>query len=287
MKDSNIKSAWQVINNKDVINILIGDIQYENLYGNKLKYLSGPDICSIAKKFGAIIEYNKKPMSRWQYMEELIDFCISNNKISKLLVYLCTISSDLEETDIVIYEVLEQINKIISYSDFMLLNLDSKKITIESNVNEVEIDTEVSEKISINYIINCYAKIKERFFSEEYDDVITLARTLVEEVLCFIIEENNETPSEKGDLKKLYNQVKDLYKMNAKEYADNRIKEMLSGFEKILTSIALFRNIGSSSHGVGSNRVNLNKHTAKLYMNSSLTFCEYIYSVYESKKDNI
>jgi hypothetical protein len=44
-----------------------------------------------------------------------------------------------------------------------------------------------------------------------YDSAITKSRTLLEEVFCYVIEKKGETPSESGDIGRLYNQVKQLY----------------------------------------------------------------------------
>ena len=101
----------------------------------------------------------------------------------------------------------------------------------------------------------------------------------MEEVFCYVIEEKGEEPSQKGDIKKLYKQVKDLYNMHADANTDRRINELLSGLEKIIDSIAEMRNKNSDAHGVGQKRINIAEHHARLFVNSATTMADFILSV--------
>ena len=56
-----------------------------------------------------------------------------------------------------------------------------------------------------------------------HDSAITKARTLLEEVFCYVIEKMGEDPSENGEIGKLYNHVKMLYNMNQSKDLDKRI----------------------------------------------------------------
>ena len=57
---------------------------------------------------------------------------------------------------------------------------------------------------------------------------------------------------------------------------DQRVNELLGGLEKIVNSIASMRNTDSDAHGVGQNRININGREARLIMNCSMAFCEYL-----------
>jgi hypothetical protein len=114
-----------------------------------------------------------------------------------------------------------------------------------------------------------------------YDSAITKSRTLLEEVFCYVIEKKCETPSESGDIGKLYNQVKQLYNMHQDKGIDKRVTGLLSGLEKILSAIAEMRNKGSDSHGIGAKRINISEHHARLFVNSAMTMADFILSVGE------
>ena len=66
---------------------------------------------------------------------------------------------------------------------------------------------------------------------------------------------------------------------------DNRINSLLSGLEKIIQSIIEMRNINSDAHGVGSKRINLEEHHARLFVNSAVIFSEFIIAVYKNKSN--
>lgn len=55
-----------------------------------LPYLSGPKICELSLQFGYPQTYSI--MSRWQYFDNLLDSCISDDRCSDLLGHIFSIS---------------------------------------------------------------------------------------------------------------------------------------------------------------------------------------------------
>lgn len=55
-----------------------------------MPYLSGPQLCDLSTSFGLGVTYSYGggSLSRWQYLENLLTYCIDNNKCSKLLTHL-------------------------------------------------------------------------------------------------------------------------------------------------------------------------------------------------------
>lgn len=81
---------------------------------------------------------------------------------------------------------------------------------------------------------------------------MTQARTILEETFDYVLEKRNIEPSSKGDMNKLYKQVK--YKMHENKNADKRINCLLSGLENIVSAVSEMKNKNSDSHGVGERR---------------------------------
>jgi hypothetical protein len=156
-------------------------------------------------------------------------------------------------------------------------------IFIQAN-SSVIIPADSIKTVDANYINGLSERATEDLVNGNYDSVITKCRTLLEEVFCYVIELKSETPSDKGDIGKLYNQVKTLYNMHQRKDANQLINELLSGFEKIISSIGRMRNEGSDSHGVGSRRIPIAVHHARLYVNSAMTMADFILSVGENGK---
>lgn len=75
------RNPYELLRTKEIIAILDGDTDYgtyEFEDGTSIKvampYLSGTTICEIAKLFGLPIQYSN--MSRWQYFDELMEYCL-------------------------------------------------------------------------------------------------------------------------------------------------------------------------------------------------------------------
>lgn len=144
---------------------------------------------------------------------------------------------------------------------------------------DVSVDTPEIREVDRDYILTVAERANKDIADGNFDSAITKCRTLLEEVFCYVIEKKGERPDESGDIGKLYKGVKDLYNMHASKEADIRINKLLSGLEKIVSSIAEMRNIGSDSHGVGDKRFNIEAHHARLFVNSATTMADFILSV--------
>jgi len=139
--------------------------------------------------------------------------------------------------------------------------------------------------INTSYVQGLRERCTEDFISGNYDSVITKSRTVIEEVLIYILEEYQVEIESKGDINKLYNQVKGLFNMRQNKEYDGRVNGLLSGLEKIVQSVAEMRNMNSDAHGVGRNRIIIKEREARLVMNSTVTFCEYILSIYADRNN--
>ena len=58
-----------------------------------MPYLSGPMLCELFQKFGCYQEYywgnsSKTNLSRWHYMDNLLEYVIKESKVSQLLSYM-------------------------------------------------------------------------------------------------------------------------------------------------------------------------------------------------------
>ena len=159
------------------------------------------------------------------------------------------------------------------------------KALVEREKGNIIIETPAIVCVNRNYIIDISTRAIRDVENGEYDSAITKSRTLLEEVFCHAIEAKGETPSDSGDIGRLYNQVKTLYNMHQDRDVDRRINGLLSGLEKILTAIGQMRNESSDSHGVGDRRINLKEHHTRLFVNAAMTMADFILSVEKNSED--
>ena len=157
------------------------------------------------------------------------------------------------------------------------------KEIIERENNSIQLEAPAITAVNREYIASIASRANRDVDNGEYDSAITKARTLLEEVFCHAIEAKGESPSDSGEIGRLYNQVKTLYNMHQARDMDVRINMLLSGLEKILTAITQMRNESSDAHGVGAGRIRISEHHARLFVNSAITMADFILSVEKSQ----
>ena len=95
---SKLQSNFQLLRTKNILAILDGDVDFGEIStssskGNikiSLPYLSGPMLCEIPTRFGLPVSYgwNGGVQSRWEYLDNLFEYCIQNHRESDLLSFL-------------------------------------------------------------------------------------------------------------------------------------------------------------------------------------------------------
>lgn len=293
------KSNFELLRAKSILAILDGDAKFEDIQisecrtvHNGLPYLSGPTICDISAKFGLAVTYSWHggAKSRWEYMDDLIAHCIRNNRVSDLLAFLlskeqfvdvlrgCTPQEIDEAYPKIVTDVLDRINGELYFGGHELVRIGSLFV-VQTKGAVVTVEAPAVKIVDRAYIADLSSRAMKDVAERNYDSAITKCRTLLEEVFFYVIEKKNETPSTKGDIGKLYGQVKSLYNMHQQKEQDNRINSLLSGLEKVITAISDMRNKGSDAHGAGAKRISIDEHHARLFVNSSMAIADFILSV--------
>ena len=290
-----MSSKYEMLRRKKIIEILDGDITIEEKenYLVKMPYLSGPKLCELSNEFGLYREYGKE--SRWVYLDDLLKYAIEKNRCDELLICLfrkeaftdllkLKTKKEIEDAySYIVQAVINKINVIIFSSRYELQCIQGHFYVIETG-KELVIEAINLKLINLEYVQGLKERCKEDFLVGNYDSVITKSRTVIEEVLIYILEQNQVEIETKGDINKIYNQVKSLYNMRQDKSYNGSVNGLLSGLEKIVQSIAEMRNSNSDAHGVGKKRITIREHEAKLVLNSTISFCEYILEIYKSHK---
>lgn len=290
-------NPMKLLVSKEICAILDGDSAVGSYNSKEIKmpYLSGADICGVSQLFGFPVSYlrNGQSLSRWNYMTELMEYCTDNNKCSNLLAYLFTQDkfkkhlSELgckdsdEETkvhNLIISSTIKCINDLLRFGGNELTEIGGTYYVLPVN-SKVKVDAPKMKNINREYIKQMAKRANEDIERGDFDSALTKSRTLLEETFCYVIEQKQVVPSDKGDIGVLYKQVKDLYNMHTDPNMDKRFNKLLSGLETIIQSISELRNKDSDAHGVGARRVDIRDYHALLLVNSSITLAEFILSV--------
>ena len=284
-----MKSNFELLIRKDIIQILdgdelLGDSQDEDF---RMPYLKGTDLCALSDTFGLHQEYGS---SRWVYLDNLLRYVIERNRCDELLCYMFDLERFHHLEKILDSNSLEKKHQDICNAAITRINAKlalgrhemqfiGGHFYITETGKKIQIESPKIKHLDVLYIQGLSARCKEDFISGNYDSVITKSRTIIEEVLVYILENKNVNITSKGDIGKLYNQVKSLLHMQQDKSYDGRVNSLLSGLERIVEAIGSMRNIGSDAHGIGRHRIQVNEREAKLAMNSAITFCEYLVSI--------
>ena len=291
-------NLFKLLKTKEIIAILDGDTKSDKKVFEdddlmiQMPYLSGPDLCGICTTFGLPKEYSWGGinLSRWQYLDELMGYCLDNNRFSDLLAFLFDKSQfskmlagrTAEEINTahssICAGVIQMINGILLFGGHELVTIGNR-FCVRKCGEKVEVQAPSIKQIDRNYIKSITERSLQDVDQKNYDSAITKSRTLLEETFCYVIEKMGETPVTSGQISDLYKQVKNLYSMHADGNTDRRINTLLSGLEKIVSAISEMRNKDSDAHGVGAQRVEIADHHARLFVNSALTMADFILSV--------
>ena len=266
-----------------------------NNFEVNMPYLSCNSLITLASDYDIELDLSLKgqPYSRVTYMREIMQACLlngfENNLLSRLFEFrnfrsllLFRFEYQVEEYE-QIYIELKKV--IIDYLNSLLVFDNSKLIQHVDNIvfidlsQTVTLDKPFSKKITVDYIKDLSERAVLDIKDYHFDSAVTKARTLVEEVLIYMIESKGEEPDRSGKTNRLYKQVKTLYDMHVQRDTDRTIKGLLSGLETIIQSLSELRNSESDSHGVGSKRITLDETHARLAVNASMTISEFLISI--------
>ena len=298
-----MSDAFNLLRSKEIIAILDGDTKYgdyefEDCTTVKIAmpYLSGSDLCDVSTLFGLPVTYswNGGALSRWKYLDNLLEYCIKNNKCSSLLGYMFSLTqfskvlnghgaTEIKEAhQTIVSNIIEQINGLLFFGGNELVIIGQNFVIHPITGNKIEIIAPKIKTIDREYIKSISSRAMRDIEQNDFDSAITKSRTLLEETFCYVIEKKNETPSDSGDISKLFKQVKTLYNMHTDTNTDRRINTLLSGLNSIVSAVAEMRNKDSDAHGVGAARIPIKEHHARLFVNSSMAMADFILSVQQN-----
>ena len=290
---------WNLLKDKEIIELIIGDIIIENNYIWELRmpYMTGKDICEFSSKIGLNQEYNDcNKLSRKEYMLNTLEYAILNKKINLFFKELFKLKRfrkmelpiEMSNIDQLYWETVHKfffkINEILHFEDCHIeYDMQTFEFCLLDDKKEISLKSEKIQQVDSDYIKKLKEQIDKVIKIGDYESAITKSRTMIEEILVYGIEKKKEIPTEKGNINNLYSQFKGLYKMHQDKSMDKRVNNLLSGLEKIITSISQMRDKNSDSHGVGSKRIKIKEHHAVLFVNAAITMSNFLLAIIENE----
>ena len=138
---------------------------------------------------------------------------------------------------------------------------------------------------------NCSSKnVSEawsRCFQRREDDpegAITSARTMLESVCKFILEEHEVNYSPRDDIQKLYKRTANVLNLSPAQHKEQIFKQILTGCGSVVNGLASLRNAFGDAHGKGPRQVKPSKRHAELAVNLSGSISAFLISTHEKNR---
>lgn len=139
---------------------------------------------------------------------------------------------------------------------------------------------EVFEKLSCDYIRKKWSDALSSVTTEP-DRTLTLARTILESTLKYILDDLDESYNEKDELPKLYKSVADKLNFFPNQHHEEIVKQILGGCHGVVTGLGILRNKLSESHGRGKTIYEVKPMHAELAINLAGSLAVFLFKTYE------
>lgn len=256
--------------------------------GNLSPYRSGPELVEFFNDHGGNALYGEGFPSRWKFAEDELKKLNGTNYMKEI------IEDALDPRDYIDtpFEVSSAVNHLNSYLKFDRYSVveDGLRYRVRQTTDEHFAHTpNLEETIATQpgshaFILEQIDKCRKKFESNDYDGAITNARSMVEAVFEETLKKmGREVPHHKGDINKLYREVKRALNLNPdnKDLGDT-LKQILSGLNSIVSGISGMSNKMGDRHV---RRYKPERHHALLAINISHALCEFIISSLEYQRN--
>jgi hypothetical protein len=258
--------------------------------GGLSPYRSGPKLVSFFNEFGTNHSYGQGFPSRWSFAEECIRHFNNTSTLKKVVL------SALDPRDFVgatiydketqkhkpanLQDAVNYLNQFLPFDGYEIVSCGKALDVVDNKGGEIFVDVSLeTSHLSHVFIIEQVEKCRTKIGGGDYDGAITNARSLVEAVLAAIEKECDANPPEyDGDLPKLYKRVQKHLNLSPENPSiSNTLKQMLTGFVSIVTSLAGLSNSMGDRHV---RRFKPASRHAVLIVNAAMTFCNFIFETH-------
>lgn len=134
------------------------------------------------------------------------------------------------------------------------------------------------------YVHEAWQKALARRDSDP-DGAITMARTLLEEVCRYVLDEEHEVYDEKADLPKLYSIVAKKLKLAPSQHTEDIVKRILGGCHSIVEGLGALRSKVGDAHAKGKRGASASPRHAAFAVNVAGAASSFILETYEARKN--
>lgn len=153
-------------------------------------------------------------------------------------------------------------------------------------LNQIEFKTSsiLGEIIAFDeeHISQQWQKAIERKDSDP-EGAITIARTLIESVLKYILDEEKINHNDNMELSELYKEVAKLLNLAPEQHQEGIFKQILGGANGIISGLGAMRNKLGDAHGVTKTKIKPKERHGELAVNLAGSMALFIYKTYKER----
>jgi hypothetical protein len=113
---------------------------------------------------------------------------------------------------------------------------------------------------------------------------ITLARTLLEDVCRWLLDDLGETASDQDDLPSLYRKLSKALKLAPDDHSEQVFRQILGSCQSVVESLGALRNKLGDAHGGGPRRARPAARHAELAVNLAGSMATFLVATWEARK---
>jgi hypothetical protein len=213
---------------------------------------------------------------------DIRELLITNSKIKKYLPDFVFEYRDLQQFW---YFIKRKFSTYQERREFIWGSFE-KLLSLLENESNNPLDDVVSITISENadvYIKEQWDKALERRATDP-EGAITTARTLVETICKYILDNLNIQYEDNIDLPKLYNITANQLNLAPQNHHEEIFKQILGGCQSVINGLGSLRNKVGDAHGKGLRYVKPHERHAKLAVNLAGTLSSFLIETFNQKQ---
>ena len=226
----------------------------------------------------------------WSNRELLDNLGIFNCSQAQFFKFLAAVTDPLAHKPDAQSFLVEQINAQLVHDGYKLLKVREQsgcpfyevKGVVKGSPADASIST-VLKNFDPEDIHGRWASALERRENDP-PGAITLARTLLEDVCKWIIDEAGQSWAEKDDLPALYRKLSGILKLAPSGHTEDIFKQILGSCQSIVESLGALRNKLSDSHSPGPKRARPAPRHAELAVNLSGAMANFLISTWRTRQ---
>jgi Abortive infection C-terminus len=172
----------------------------------------------------------------------------------------------------------------LCHTDFPNVEIaDVQKLRQMLGTTPIQIPEPTSGRLDTKYISEAWQKALDRRHQDP-EGAITAARTLLETVCKFILDERGIEYGDSADLPKLYGLTSKELNLAPSQHTEETFKKILGGAHSVIDGLAHLRNRLGDAHGQGKRPVRPLPRHAELAVNMAGSMASFLLATFEAKK---